>query len=291
MKKKLLISILIICAAISANAQVYTGLNENFDVACVTLPYPYLWAHFNPLVPTDPPGAWTCNPYNGNHGTPGMECTGVYGTPNAYHLDTSYLITPRLNISTLPGNIYIKFDSKTDRINLGAKLELIYTLDTPVKDTSTFKVLGMSPVFGNPDSSGWVTHEANITSLKTVGDFYITFRYTSTATSGSIWYLDNVIMSESSILLVNEQSNEGLPLKVVGNSTRNEINISYNIQSAGDCYLSIYDMTGREVHKEILNVQTGIAKYSIRGLDLHTGMYCIKMDAGNTYGITKVMIQ
>jgi len=297
MKKKyfgaLLVCILA-CITINVQAQIapVTSLSENFDVACVTTPYhPANWIYYNTVPGTDPMGAWTCNPYDGNYGTPGMMCTGVYGTPNTYHLDTSYLITPLLMLpsSLYPGNVYIKFDSKTDRINLEAKLTLAYTTDT-IDASTPYTVLGVTPIFSNPDSSGWVTHEADITSLKGSKPFYIAFRYTSSTTTGSIWYLDNVNVTTISVLGVAQNKNELLPLTVIGNSTRDEITIAYNANVAGRYSIAIYDMVGRQVHDEIINAQAGTAQYKISGLNLGSGMYCIKMGNENTYGITKAII-
>ena len=53
----------------------------------------------------------------------------------------------------------------------------------------------------------------------------------------------------------------------------------------------MYDIIGRIVYKESINVQLGAGTYEINGLDLHQGMYLLKMDDGANYSTAKVMIR
>ncbi len=271
-----------------------TTLHENFDVACVyTTGFATNWMSFNPIASTSPQGAWTCNPQDGNFGTPGMECTGVWSAD--FHLDTSYLITPKLDLSGYTDSVFLRFDLKTTKVYLGAKLSVVHTDNPPpFSDTthfdSTHTYSEMTPAISTNDSSNWVTHQINITALKTMTPLYLTFMYTSPATSGSIWYLDNVEITTSSMVDIHNIPNQYMPLTVIGNSKKNEINIAFSTPSLATCDLSIFDMLGKCVHSEKINSSAGEQHYAIHGLDLQSGLYCIKLGNEYNYGVAKVMI-
>ena len=273
-----------------------TSLYQNFDVPCVISPYfPANWLLYNPIPATTTYGGWTCTSSDGNHHTPGMKCSGYNGS--SFTVDTSFLITPMMNFHNYLGhNVYLRFDTKTSNIYNGSKLSLIRTPlpDSAVTGSTSNFDLGENtyPLFSSNDSIGWVTHEINLTPAINFGNFYLAIMYTSSPTAGSVWYIDNILTDTLSMTVhVPEISDQLLPLKVVGISTRNEITISYSAPLTGTYHLAIYDMVGREVHTELLNARQGITTYPIKGLELHSGMYCIKMGDGITYGIAKAMIQ
>lgn len=299
--KKITLSCLSGLISLSVSAQSVNYLQENFNVACVTSTgMATHWMVYTPIPTTVPDGEWTCTPTEGRpsstgSATPGMMCTSVYGTPPAYYLDTSYLISPLLNLSSYaPHSVYLHFDSKVSNILLGGKLHII---KAPAGDT-TFQSLGDSdltfgaaPVIGNSgDSSDWVTHEVDLTVLEGEGNFYIGFRYTGTTATGSIWYIDNVNTSTTRLYTPNVTPNR-LPLTVVGQSTYSQIVISYSSPDASSYQLGIYDMFGREVHKEMLNARGGFETYTIGGLDLTPGMYFLKMGNGKNFNATKVVVR
>ena len=295
--KKIIFSCLTCFITTIVSGQAVTYLAENFDVACAVATEPGHWLEFNPLPGTAPMGEWVCTPTNGRPAstsaqTPGMMCTSVYGSPMAYNLDTSYLITPMLNISSYaPGKIYLRFDSKVSNINLGGRLSVIESYDSSFHFISDTDITGASlPLIGSGDSSAWVTHEIEITRFEVVGNFYIGFRYTGTTTTGSIWYLDNVNTSRYSLHTENVQTSY-LPLTVVGQSSPDQITIAYSTPHALYYQLGVYDMMGREVYKETLNAAGGFENYTISGLHLRPGMYCIKMGNDSNYGFAKTIVQ
>jgi len=79
-------------------------------------------------------------------------------------------------------------------------------------------------------------------------------------------------------------------LTVIGNSTHDRVNISFDIPSSGPYNLSLYDMTGREIHKETLVLNNGKSDYTINNLNLADGMYLIKMGNGTMNAVTKTMV-
>ncbi len=276
----------------TTNAQV-TTFSQNFDVMCAGGGAPSWYIH-NPIPGSDPAAAWTCTPDHGRPQlsgtlTPGVMCSGVYGTPPAYHLDTSYLLTPLLYLpsSTYPGHVFLNFDAKTTRIFLGGELS-VAVLDTafhPIPDSTT-----MDPLVSTDDSSGWVTHQVMLDTFKDKVPFYLAFRYISTNMTGSTWYIDNVNIT-SSPLQVPRLNRADLPLIILGNSSPSQITLSYSTDAASLCHLYVYDLVGREVYKEQYYSSGGAEIRTLSGLGLREGMYILKLDNGDAYGVTKVMIQ
>jgi len=297
MKKNLFAALLII-PFINVKAQsAVSSLSENFDRSCASASgFPIDWNMFTPVPGTIPSGAWTCTPTEGRGPSPGMMCTGTFGTPEAYHLDTSYLITPLLDIdSYAPERLYLRFDIKASSVHLG---DTLHVVETKFPD-STFSFGPITdindsiyPAIGQADSANWVTHQVEISQFEGGGPFYLAFRYRSSTTSGSIWYLDNVNTTTINIRLsVNDISKNELPLKVIGIAMADQITISYTTETAGLYNLEIFDMMGRVVFKDLLNAQTGTFTYNINNLDLPPGMYLLKMRSSNKYGSAKIVVR
>ena len=296
MKKTLLLSIL---AAFSLVAQ--AQLSENFNTTCASASFPSNgWTQYIPPTISIPPaGRWDCTAIKGRPTstgvqTPGMTCTGTYSS--AYNLDTSYLITPLISLPTAsyPGHhAYLRFDTKKDDIILGGKLAVGEFIDTNTHMMNTILDTAVSglitPAFGNSDSTNWVTHQADLSGY-IGGNFYIAFRYTSTTTTGTAWYIDNVVLTSSS-LEVSKIDKDILPISIIGSGSYSQIALSYTAHTSGLYRIVIYDMVGRLVYDGSVEATPGTESYVIKGLDLHPGMYCIKMGNDNTYCTTKVMIQ
>ncbi len=298
MKKTYLLALFII-VSIYANGQGASTLNENFNTSCATATnVSNGWTVYNPISSTIPPGEWMCTSTNGRPNassapTPGVTCTGVWA--GNYHLDTSYLITPLLNVSTYTDSMYLEFDSKTTNINLGGRLALLATrVDSPYNYSTQLPYDDLTdtliPTITVADSTAWVTHQLSLTKYRDSGNFYLTFRYTSTSTSGTAWFLDNVNITIERLNVANVHKDR-LPLTVIGKSTSSQIALSYSISTAGKYRILIYDMMGRNVYDEQVLGQPGTASYTITGLNLHPGMYCVKMGNENAYGVTKLMIE
>jgi hypothetical protein len=295
--KSLTLILLMLAGAIYATAQV-NYLNENFDTSCPTFTaFPANWFEYNSTTGNVPSGEWMCAPLNGRNNSPGMDCTGYYN--GIFNVDTSFLISPLLNLSSYSGqHVYLHFDSKTSLFTEGGNLSVIASNSTDsssVPGPETFLTYfdltsGMSPVFGNGDSSNWVTHEVDLTDLESEGDFYIAFRYGSGNTTGSIWFLDNINTSTMSILNVPVIAKDGLSLKVIGACSSTQVIIGYNVAESGAYRFSVFDMQGREVYKENKNLESDQSICTINNLNLTTGMYLIKMANGSMYATTKVII-
>lgn len=281
--------IMLLLCSVAGDAQIH----QNFDVICVTPSAPGKWSTYNPIPGTYPDGAWHCSDTHGTGATPGMECTGIYGTPLAFHLDTSYLMTSKLDMTSKTSPTYIRFDVKNTIVTLPAKLSLIVTTDSPMTPTTVYydTTAGVTPVFGNQDASGWVTHEANLSGFNG-SVYYVAFRYTSTESSGSIWYLDNVNLESAPILETKRvEAADLLPITIAGGGSANAITIAYHHAETGTYDLQVYDMVGKVLHEEPLKVNNHAGTHVIAGLNLARGMYIVKLGNDKNYGVARVFVQ
>jgi len=290
MKKIILLPILIV-SFLNVHAQFLSTLNENFNTTCPNgwhRPNDQLWYEISPMTPA-PSSAirWNCSSTDGRNGTGGIECTGYYNSVN--NLDTDYLMTPSLDLHNYTGSIYIQFDTKTTIFNSSGSIAIYKATDSgAVNKTSVTP----TPLFTNGDASDWVTHQVDLTPYKSQVPLYIAFRYTSTTAFSSIWYLDNVLLTTTPLNIpVISHDKTLMPLTVLGNSSSETIILSFNVKEEGPYKLAVYDMIGREVYKQTINTQNGPSTYAISGLNLHSGMYFIKMGNGNYYGTTKTVVQ
>ncbi len=292
--KKTISFLILTIYALAANAQA-TFLSEDFNASCSSgSGFPVDWTYYNPVAATVPDGQWTCAPAGGRSGTPGIACTSVWGTPAAYHFDTSYLVSPALNLSGYTGSIYLHFDTKTSNINLAGRLAFIVSSSDTTFDTVGGAIFAdrtaeLSPTFSNDDSTDWVTHVADLTAFKASAPLYVAFRYTADNASGSTWFIDNVFTTTFPAN-VPQLDKTVLSLKVVGASTSSMITLSCETGTAGKYHLGIYDMLGREVYQEEMSLFSSKATYPIKGLNLAPGMYLIKMNNGLVYSTAKTVI-
>jgi hypothetical protein len=292
--KKLLLSTLLSLSVGSLFAQV-TSLHENFDVKCVlSTNFPSDWLRYNPIAATVPQGQWTCTatsgrPTTGGGLTPGVMCTGTYGA--AYHLDTSFLITPQLKLNSYPDHVYFRYDTKATNIHIGGKVVLYAVLDsgayTPGSPKAKIDSV-MAPVISVGDSTDWVTHEIDITPYK-YSPIYIAFRYTSGNSDGVNWYIDNVNTSDAHLGITETAANE-MSVKVLGNGTGSDVNLMVSTYEQGMHRMVITDVVGRVVYDENKELTLGSQQVSLRGLDLKAGMYFVKLTNGNSAATAKVVV-
>jgi hypothetical protein len=294
--KKIVLPVIFFISGAVAQAQVaVTSLYENFDASCATaLGSVHNWYIFNPVVGTFPDGAWKCDPQNGTtrsgSQTPGLTCSGYYN--GSYHLDTSILMTPKMNLSSYTGkNVYLQFDSRSTNVHTGARMAFMLTTDTVFRSaTPTLIDLTdvVSPAFDDNDSAAWVTHQVDLSGLIHSGDFFMAFRYTSTDTSGKVWYLDNVRTITN--LETPHIADDALPLTVLSTNLSGTITFTCTAQNSGNYELAICDMMGRRVHHETINITRGTATYTINNVDLNAGMYILGMSNQHNRGISRFII-
>jgi hypothetical protein len=299
--KKILIVILLVFSVSSASIAQLTSLSENMNTTCPASAHaPTGWDAFNSVHTPDVSGKWRCDLSGGRSGTAGISCSGYYGSPATYHLDTSILISPPLNLSGY-SNIYLNFDSKTTLFNLGARLEVLVSrdstmdMDTFVVDTSTVynKTSSLLPLFSGDDESDWVTHQVDLTSLKYTVPLYIGFRYTSASgTSGSTWYLDN-INTTTTFLSTSDNNHLVASGKIPFNSWYSDdaVNITSNLTKGGTYTALLTDMAGRLISRSEIMLSSGKQHKAIAVGSLPSGLYLLSIRGENEVFTTRLPVR
>ncbi len=293
--KKIIAAVLLAIGTLPSYAQGSANLSENFDVACVAVTLiPNNWFVLNRFPATYLHGAWTCDPQEGVGNSPCMNVTNYYD--ESFHLDTAFLATPLLNLSSYAGqNVYMRFDTKSKNIHVGGRLHIL--LEQGIVDPSfgvgsfTDLTTYSTPVIGKTDSNGWSTHQIDLTPYISLANFHCGFRYTADDTSGSIWYIDNVNITTAPLGTPIENKVEtNMDLTILGHATTNNLSISFNSSSVGRCHLIIADLSGRTLYNEELKTLRGKEVRTLNNLNLLPGMYFIKITDGQASGFAKVVI-
>ena len=288
--KQLLLLIVLSTLSLAGRAQV-TSISEDFESCSDGSPHPNMWTSLDLVSSAPSQCRWVCGNTSGRWGTHGISCTGYYS--GAFHLDTSYLITPILNISGYPDSVYLRFDTKTTNIILGGRLTVTEStdsaFDTTVAMVNELTAL-MTPTIGPDDSTDWVTHSINITSFKDISTgFYIAFRYTSSTTAGKLWYLDNV-MTTNAPLHTATQYPAGTALHISATyDAGDQLHLFYTAPAAGDYRAAVYDMAGRVLEQRqvtINNVNGSIPFHT----HLAPGMYIVRMGNDGTMATARVSV-
>jgi hypothetical protein len=303
MKKVLSLAVFTL-SLLAAKAQVtVTSVNEDFNTnnACTQAGqiYPVNWFEYD--VAGLGPTTWTCTPTGGRYNTPGIYCTGYTNGSNT--TDTAWLLTPRLNLSGYANNVYMNYDTKTDHIHLGEKMSIYVLVPTPDSfiynggkpDTTplqrTNMTNAMNPIFSDNDSTGWVTHQINLTPYKSA-PFYVAFVYTSAAADvPTSWTLDNINTTPFALNVNNTvKNNATIPINII-NTSASSLEISCDVTTPGKYQVIVYDMLGRTAYKDELTLEMGISTHVINGLNLqHDAMYFVRVGDSQSYGTTKVVV-
>lgn len=262
-----------------------TSLNENFDASCGASPsnLPYGWYKYSVVGPGQ---IWNCTATYGNNGTPGVQINGYSGGNNA---NEDWLISPKLNLSAMSA-AYLRFDEW--KKYSGDELTVAISSDYPGYGDPTatgVNWIDLAIPMSASDTAVWKTYESNITSNAS-NPIYVAFKYISTTTSGYQMTLDNVLVSSTSLGISNV-SKASLNFTVLGNATTNAITLGYDMKEAGTYNLAVYDLAGRKVYSQSLNITTGAQRTTISGMNLTPGMYLIKLDNGHSFGVAKAIVE
>ncbi len=89
----------------------------------------------------------------------------------------------------------------------------------------------------------------------------------------------------------NVSAQPEVALTVLGSATSENVTFGYAVEQEGDYNFSVYDLSGRVLHTEVINATTGEQKLTLNGLNLVPGMYIAKLSNGNSSSVTKIAVQ
>lgn len=297
MRYFLLLACSFLCIA-GAKGQV-SSINENFDVTCGSgsVIYPTGWIEYNNMAPTDSMD-WKCTYDLGRWNSPGMRCLGYYS--GAYHLDTAWLFTPALTMSSFPDSSFLRFDSKYEvgytagTHRYGLATYVMFSLDTsfsiPVMSNPDTDIsLALTPLIGPGDSSGWVTHELSLTPYKTLPTIRIAFRYVSTNTDAGAWTIDNVNTSPFH-LATGRPRDVPANLEISAYVGEGNIQFCYHAPESGSYWADLWDMNGRSKIQRHISLTQGEGRYTLEGASLLPGVYSLHIWNAQYISTCKIVV-
>ena len=158
--------------------------------------------------------------------------------------------------------------------NCGETWTGVYKKATPDLQTAPFHTVAFVP-----EDDEWRTESIDLSSYLGSEQLFIKFRTISDYENNL--YIDNINLADSAQINIFEQSND-FAIDIYPNPANELINIRFNIPENDPCNLIIYDITGRIVFNEILNVSMGINTKTIPVEFLEAGYYRLKLENSNS---------
>jgi hypothetical protein len=159
---------------------------------------------------------------------------------------------------------------------------LMNTFDTsftihPSGDSSTDLSTTLMPVIGPGDSTGWVTHQLNLTPfINHPTPIRIAFRYVSTDIDAGAWTIDNIQTSPIS-LFTPELPGLRPDLALIGTLSENQLSVTCRCPENGDYTISLWDMSGRKLMTRSSGLRQGENKIVLPCPDFASGIYLLEV--------------
>ncbi len=144
-------------------------------------------------------------------------------------------------------------------------------------------------VFGDD----WVPYSnISLNDYKTA-PFYLAFKYVSVSATGAAqeWSIDDVVVKPWFPESVTAYDDRDMDIKVLGMPDQSRIILSVSLTEATTITFGVYDLAGRKVCEQNAALQSGNNVYAIDGLNLHPGMYLVRVSGGRNSGTVKAVVQ
>ncbi len=221
----------------------------------------------------------------------------------AANQDENWLITPKLDLSSYAGSIFLNFAASYyypgDSLHIMVSNNYVagYNPDSSIYSWTELQHFGVMLY----DTFYYVTgtydeFQSDLTPFKS-SPVYVAFKYTSSTSAASVWDLDSVTTGTTSFGPIPGEgtgfqnlTKQMLPVSVFGMSTSSEVKVAFDVPQ-GQYDLAIYDLPGRKVYNRSISSQGGNQTTLLTDANLTNGMYILKIGDGTAYGVTKFTVQ
>jgi hypothetical protein len=131
------------------------------------------------------------------------------------------------------------------------------------------------------DNAKFILDEARAYFVKSVsGDIYkLVFTGFSGASAGRIEF-EKTNLSESVASVINTANSNLNTLTLYPNPAQNTANILVSLKQQGDIYLSVYDVSGKEILTKRTSASAGLNNFYLETNNLNNGLYFVKINDG-----------
>ena len=220
--------------------------------------------------------------YNSQNGIQTEDCSDTDGGINVGFIENGDWL--RYNSLDF-GSGAASFEARVASATNGGNLEI--RLDSP-----TGTLAGTCVVSGTGGWQTWITKSCSVSGLSGIHDIYLKF-------SGSSGYLFNInwwkFNPEVTDVEENSSSKEKPHSFFLEQNYPNPFNpttvINYQLPEGAFVVLKVFDLLGREI-KTLVNEHQDSGKYSVQfsSLNLSSGLYLYKIDAGAYHDIKKLLV-
>lgn len=119
--------------------------------------------------------------------------------------------------------------------------------------------------------------------------FYMAFTY-QCGTDGAyeLTYDDILIANATGIKNVNKGN---IGIQVLGEATAQQINLNIDAKVSATYDVQLFDLLGRKLASQTVNVVSGANRVNLSNLNLNTGMYIVRVIGDNGFGTVKAVVK
>ncbi|HLU17086.1 MAG TPA: choice-of-anchor J domain-containing protein [Edaphocola sp.] len=237
---------------------------------------------------------WACSRFGRNSG--GADTAGVYinggSATNVSEVNKDWLITKApLDLSAMNMPLLHFYQKKRFSGNVTRDL-LISTDYVSGQDptTATWVSLNVQDLAQDPAGDNvWSSiNNINLTPYKNT-PFYLAFTY-ECGDDGAyeLTYDDIIIENFTSIKPVHAAT---IGVNVIGEPSHNNIDLNIFMNAAESVTVQVFDMMGRQIASQNAHLAAGANQVSINGVGFNSGVYVIRVVAGNGFGTAKAVVK
>lgn len=155
--------------------------------------------------------------------------------------------------------------------------------------TATWTTLQIQDMIDDPLEDWTPIADIDLAPYKNA-PFFLAFTY-SCGINGAYELIYDDIKVTDEALSVQALQHDPLYLQIMGDATTNCINLAVTYARDANFSLNIFDLTGKNRYKGQLNIKAGKGMYPIKNTGIMPGVYIIRINDAENYGVVKAFIR
>lgn len=121
--------------------------------------------------------------------------------------------------------------------------------------------------------------------------FYMAFVYQCDTVAAWEWTLDDINVTDSITTGIKNITGNIANMQVLGQAQSNQINLNIEAVNNGQYELQIFDLLGRNINNQSVNLQSGNNRISLSNLNLSSGMHIIRLKGNDGIATVKAVVK